>query len=247
MDLDRFHPDRFLDMSLTFCLFVLPLEKVPGSYDWKGHLCPSGSRVHRALAEKCVGLCSSLAACYPVRTSLFIPSACRSVVLLWFTSKQLLIPIQFCVVAVCITCWCIIHNSAFCLSVSKHSPIPFMACLSLKCCSHWQDTKTNQSEYESPGAPARHRGEGMWKGHRGKWLTTERDRGRRQETMRKERGKGAFVEHNVVITLPLAGKCSAWSWARSLGNWEAGNELQTEKCSASPFSLYLSPRPLEII
>lgn len=54
--------------------------------------------------------------------------------------KQLLIPIQFCVVAVYIPCVRIIHNSAFCLLVSKHSPTPFMACLSLKCCSHWQDT-----------------------------------------------------------------------------------------------------------
>lgn len=69
-----------------------------------------------------------------------------------------------------------------------------------------------------------------------------------QEAIRKEGWKGAsFVEQNVVITLLLAGKCSAWSWAQSLGNWEAGNELQIEKHSASPLRPCMSLRLLEII
>lgn len=253
MDLDWCHRDKFLHKSLTFCLFVLCLERVPGSYDWKGHLCPSGSRVHWALAEKCVGLSSSPAAWYPVCTSVFIPSACRSAALLWFTFKQLLISIQFCVVAVIvvyITYWCMIHNSAYCLSVSKHSYTIHGFPVS-KCCNHRQDTKKISPSMNClrclRGAGEREPERNTEGSKRGKGVTTERGWGRRQETMRKARGKGAFVAQNVVITLLLAGNCSAWSWARSLGNWEAGNELQIKERSASPFSLHLSLRPLEII
>lgn len=39
--------------------FFSSLERVPGSYDWEGHLWPSGPRVHGALAEKCIALCLS--------------------------------------------------------------------------------------------------------------------------------------------------------------------------------------------
>lgn len=82
--------------ALTFC-FVCPLslERVPGSYDWKGHLCPSGSRVHWALAEKCVGLCSSLAG--------MIPSTYISVYPICFPFKELLI---FHTVRRCCRCCC---------------------------------------------------------------------------------------------------------------------------------------------
>lgn len=60
---------------MTIRLFVLsPTATVPGSLDRKGHLCPSGSRVHRALAEERVGLVSSPAA----TPTLFIPSALLS-------------------------------------------------------------------------------------------------------------------------------------------------------------------------
>lgn len=147
--------------------------------------------------------------------------------------------------------WFIIVLIHYCLLASKHTPLPFMACLSLSVVITGRTQKQiSQSMNRLRCLRGKRATERNTEGsRRGKGVTTERKGGwgRRQEAMRKAKGKGIFVEQNVVITLLLAGKRSVWSWARSPGNWEAGNELQIEEHSASPFRLHLRLGPPEII
>lgn len=131
-----------------FCLFVLPLERVPGSYDRKGHLCPSGSRVHWALAEKCVGLRSSLAGWYPVCTSVFIPSVCRSVAFFSLSASH---------------AGFIIHNFAFFVFKWVNTPIyhsPLASLLSVPAVDMTQWRISVSMNY--PGCRCLHVERGLW-------------------------------------------------------------------------------------
>lgn len=139
---------------LLFCLLVLLLERVLGSYDRKGHLCPSGSRVHWALAEKRVGLhSSSPAGWYPVCAPACIPSVCHSVA--W---RQLSTPVKSphplphrhnhpCASLSDASLPLIIFPFLFLKQVNTHH-LPILTLLSWKCSSHWHNDK---SAYKLPG------------------------------------------------------------------------------------------------
>lgn len=183
---------------LCVCLLVLLLERVLGSYDRKGHLRPSGSRVHWALAEKRVGLhSSSPAGWYPVCAPACIPSVCHSV-----SWRQLSTHVQSPRPPLCFhsalhaSMPLIIFPFMFFKLVNTHH-LPFLTRLSSQCSSHWHNVK---SAYKLPGEVvplALHKNSGFWQKNR----VDHRDggrgwggavRSRKQETMSWKREKGTF-------------------------------------------------------
>lgn len=228
-------------MSLTLCLLVLLLERVLGSYDGKGHLCPSGSRVHWALAEKCVGRhSSSPAGWYPVCTPASIPSVYHSVAWRWLST-----PVQFFIFSPLALSLSALHASLpliifpflFLKRVNTHH-LPFSTHLSRKCSNHWRNDK---SAYELPGEGG---GGALLASRKKQWIETEKQgwpQGREGwvpglgegrggwtcargdgTTMRQRRGKEAFVEQNVVIALPLAANCFGARLSQVSREWSDG-------------------------
>lgn len=202
-----FTNSQFLSMPLTLYLFVSFVERVPDSSERRGHICSSGSWVHRALAEKCVGIRSSL---WSVTLDVVVWCICFQVSLLLFNPKN-------------ITYICLLMV-LFVVFFGLHACTWFIMLLFTLIRKRINTLRSKFSCLKVLSWHMQYKGDCM--------PTRETERRKRQkeklrlgETGNNEIEGWGLVEKNVAITLS-AGKCSAWSRSRTCGNWVAGNELR---------------------
>lgn len=183
------------------CLLVLLLERVLGSYDRKGHLCPSGSRVHWALAEKRVGLhSSSPAGWYPVCAPACVPSVCHSVDWRQLSNPILCFVFLFLLLVLHARLPLIIFAFLFLKQVNTRH-LPHLTRLSWKCSSHRHNDK---SAYKLP-----------WEGmplasHRKQWIVSDNRGCSKPPEARK------LLWAQLCNRLPLEANC--FGWAQYPGN-----------------------------